>query len=48
LGSVWLYFLKKPNKDGQTVASFGKKHIFAREEPEVGSQEPELGARGAL
>jgi hypothetical protein len=28
LGSVWLCFLKKPNKDGHSLASFFQKNIF--------------------
>jgi hypothetical protein len=38
LGSIWLCFLEKPNKDGHSLASFFQKIYFKAQEPEFRSQ----------
>jgi hypothetical protein len=43
LGLVWLCFLKKPNKDGHSLASFFQKNIFRAQEPGARIQKPENG-----
>jgi hypothetical protein len=42
LGSFWVRFFTIVNNDGQSLASFFQKNIFAGQEPEVRSQNPEL------
>jgi hypothetical protein len=48
LGSIWVRFFKIVNNDGQSLASFWEKNIFAVQEPEVRSQNPELGGADAI
>jgi hypothetical protein len=42
------FFLTIVNKDGQSLASFLEKNIFAGQEPEVRSQNPELEGADAI
>jgi hypothetical protein len=48
LALVWVRFFTIVNNDGQSLASFSEKNIFAGQEPEVRSQNPELGGAGGM
>jgi hypothetical protein len=48
LGSFWVRFFKIVNNDGQSLGSFFGKNIFAGQESEVRSLNPELGGTDAI